>query len=53
MIVRRLRTEQNGTRMEHMEKKEREQNDLAEGTRSRTEQNDFKNVGTCPALSMV
>ena len=34
-------------------KKEREQNDLAEGPRSRTEQNDFKKVRTCPALLIV
>ena len=32
----------NGTRMERMEKKEREKNNLAEGTHSRTEQNDKK-----------
>ena len=31
-------------------KEERERNDLAEGPRSRTERNDFKKVGTCPAL---
>ena len=53
MIVPRIRTEQHGTRTEHMEKKEQEQNDLAEGTNSRMEQNDFKKVGKCPALSMV
>ena len=37
---------ENGT----IEKKERERNNLAEGPRSKTERNDFKNVGTCPAL---
>ena len=37
---------ENGT----IEKKEREWNYLAEGPRSRTERNDFKKVGTCPAL---
>ena len=31
-------------------KKERERNNLAEGPRSRTKRNDFKKVGTCPAL---
>ena len=31
-------------------KEERERNDLAEGPRSRTERNNFKKVGTCPAL---
>ena len=43
-----LRTErnENGT----IKKKERERNDLAEGPRSRTERNDFKKVGSCPAL---
>ena len=29
---------------------ERERNDLSEGPRSRMERNDFKKVGTCPAL---
>ena len=33
-----------------MKKKERERKDLAEGPRSRTERNDLKKVGTCPAL---
>ena len=37
---------ENGT----IEKKEQERNDLAEGPHSRTERNDFKKVGTCPAL---
>ena len=37
---------ENGT----IEKKERERNDLAEGPRSRTERNNLKKVGTCPAL---
>ena len=43
-----LRTEwnKNGT----IKKEERERNDLAEGPRSRTERNNFKKVGTCPAL---
>ena len=36
--------------MERYKKKERERNDLAEGPRSRTERNDFKKFGTCPAL---
>ena len=40
--------EQDG--MERYKKRERERNDLAEGPRSRTERNDFKKVGTCPAL---
>ena len=31
-------------------KKERERNNLAEGSHSRTERNDLKKVGTCPAL---
>ena len=39
-------TERNGT----IQKKERERNDLAEGLCSRTARNDFKKVGTCPAL---
>ena len=38
---------QNGTERDGTE---RERNDLAEGPRSRTERNDFKKVGTCPAL---
>ena len=41
------RTERNRTRAE------RERNDLAEGPRSRTERNDFKKVGTCPALILL
>ena len=41
-------TGQNGT--EQYKKKDRERNDLAEGPRSRAERNDFKKVGTCPAL---
>ena len=41
------------TRTERLKKKERERNDLSEGPRSRTEQNDFKKVGTCPALHLV
>ena len=48
-----LRTERNRTgRNENwtIEKKEQEQNDLAEGPRSRTKQNDLKKVGMCPAL---
>ena len=40
-------TERNGTRTERFKKK---RNDLAEGPCSRTERNDFKKVGTCPAL---
>ena len=54
MTVLLLRTEPsgtlNGTRTERLKKKERERNDLAEGPCSRTERNDFKKVGTCPAL---
>ena len=48
-----LRTERDGTERERNDliKMERERNDLAEGPRSRTERNDFKKVGTCPALS--
>ena len=38
---------QNGTERNETE---RERNDLAEGPRSRTERNDLKKVGTCPAL---
>ena len=46
-----LRTEGDGTKREqNYKKEERERNDLAEGPRSRTERNDFKKVGTCPAL---
>ena len=44
-------TGQNGTEQERNDKKEEgEKNDLAEDPRSRTEWNDFKKVGTCPAL---
>ena len=53
MTVLLLRTERNRTgRNENwtIEKKEQEQNDLAEGPRSRTKQNDLKKVGMCPAL---
>ena len=46
-----LRTERNGTeRNENGTIKKEERNDLAEGPRSRTERNDFKKVGMCPAL---
>ena len=46
-----LRTERDGTEQERNDKKEeRERNDLAEGPRFRTERNDLKKVGTCPAL---
>ena len=41
--------EQNKNRT--IKKEERERNDLAEGPHSRTELNDFKKVGTCPALT--
>ena len=47
-----LRTERNGTErnvMERYKKRERERNDLAEGSGSRMERNDFKKVGTCPS----
>ena len=43
-------TGRDGRRTERFEKKEQEQNDLAEGPRSRTKQNDLKKVGMCPAL---
>ena len=47
----RNRTGQNRTERERNDKKEEgEKNDLAEDPRSRTEWNDFKKVGTCPAL---
>ena len=36
-----------------IKKEERERNDLAEGPRSRTERNNFKKVGTCPALVIL
>ena len=48
-----LRTERNGTERNEngtIKKKEQERNDQAEAPRSRTERNDFKKVGTCPAL---
>ena len=45
-------TGRNGTRTERLKKKEQERNDLDEGPCSRMERNDFKKVGTCPALSM-
>ena len=42
---------QNGTEREQNDKKEeQERNDLAEGPCSRTEQNNLKKIGTCPAL---
>ena len=42
---------QNGMEQERNDKKEeRERNNLAEDPRSRTERNDFKKVGMCPAL---
>ena len=44
-------TERDGTKRERKDKKEEgERNDISEGPRSRTERNDFKKVGTCPAL---
>ena len=43
---------QNRTRTEQLEKKEQERKHLAEGSRSRTERNDFKRFGTCPALKV-
>ena len=52
MTVLLLRTKRNGTERNKsgkIEKKERERKDL-EGPRSRTERNDLKKVGTCPAL---
>ena len=46
-------TERDGTERERNDKKkERERNDQAEAPRSRTERNDFKKVGTCPALDV-
>ena len=39
--------------MERLKKKERELKDIAEGPHSRTEQNNFKKVGTCLALLKV
>ena len=36
-----------------IEKKEQERNNLAEGPGSRTEQNNFKKVRTCPALLLL
>ena len=47
---------QNGTERNEngtIKKKERERNDQAEAPRSRTERNDFKKVGTCPALAVT
>ena len=38
------------TLTDYTTKKERERNGLSEGPRSRTERNDFKKVGMCPAL---
>ena len=55
MTVLLFRTERNGREQNEngtVEKKEREQNDLAEGPRSRTERNNFKKVGKCPALAV-
>ena len=50
----RNRTEWDGTEQERNDQKEeRERNDLAKGPRSRTERNDFKKVGTCPALNVA
>ena len=47
-------TERDETERERNDKKEeRERNDLAEGPRSRTKRNDFKKVGTCPALNVA
>ena len=44
-------TEWDGTEREQNDKKEEQEwNNLAEGPCSRTERNDFKKVGTCPAL---
>ena len=43
----------NGTRTEQYKKEEQERNDLTEGPRSRTERNDLKKVGTCPALPVL
>ena len=47
-------TKRDGTERERNDKKEeRERKDLAEGPCSRTERNDFKKVGTCPALDIM
>ena len=54
MTVLLRRTERNGTERNEngtKKKKKRERNDQAEAPRSRTERNDFKKVGTCPALT--
>ena len=56
MTVLLFKTERNGMERNEngtIEKKERERNILAEGPRSRTEQNDLKKVGTCPALGQA
>ena len=49
-----MEQERNGTRTERNEngtmKKKRERTNLAEDPRSRTERNDLRKVGTCPAL---
>ena len=42
--------EQDGTKRNDTRKKEGERNDLAEGPHSRTEWNNLKKGGTCPAL---
>ena len=42
--------ERDGTERNDIRKKEQERNNLAEGPRSRTERNDLKKVGMCPAL---
>ena len=45
-----LRTTRTERGWNDWKKNERERNDLAEGSRFRTERNDFKKVGTCPTL---
>ena len=49
MIILRIRTERKGTERNVWKKGTRPERS-AEGPRSRTVQNDFKKVGTCPAL---
>ena len=55
MTVLLLRTERDGTERERNDWKNRnqERKDLAEDPGSRTERNDIKKVGTCPALPQV
>jgi len=45
-----MEREGDGMERERNDKKEQERNDLAEGPCSRTERNDSKKFGKCPAL---